>query len=81
MPASLQREVWASVAAGAAEPSWWEALLLVLLRPKSLALTAAVAVALGVGAALLELRPPQLSPHDAYVQSISPFASVHLASH
>lgn len=80
-PASLQREVWASVAASAAEPAWWEALLLYLLRPKSLAVTAAAAIALGVGSALLELRPPQLSPHDAYVQSISPFASVHLASH
>lgn len=80
-PASQQREVWARIAAGEAEPGWWEAFLLLLLRPRCLALTAAAAVAVGVISALLDLRAPELSPHDAYVQSISPFASVHLASH
>lgn len=81
VPASLQREVWASVAAGAADPGWWDSLLLALLRPRVLSLAAAAAVAVGVGWALLEPPPPPLSPHDAYVQSVSPFASVHLAAH
>lgn len=80
-PASQQREVWARIAAGEADPSWWETFLMFLLRPRSLVLTAAAAVAVGIISALLELRAPELSPHDAYVQSISPFASVHLASH
>lgn len=79
--ASSQREVWARIAAGEADPSWWEAFLLLMLRPRSLALTAAAAVALGIISALLELRAPEVNPHDAYVQSISPFASIHLASH
>ena len=33
------------------------------------------------GWALLERRPPDISPYEAYVQSVSPFASVHLAAH
>ncbi|HCN27817.1 MAG TPA: hypothetical protein DIT64_03340 [Verrucomicrobiales bacterium] len=80
-PASQQREVWARIAAGEAEPAWWESFLLLMLRPRSLALTAAAAVVLGVLSALLEMRAPEISPHDAYVQCVSPFASVHLASH
>jgi len=47
VPTSLQREVWASVAAGAADPGWWDSLLLALLRPRVLSLAAAAAVAVG----------------------------------
>ena len=81
VPTSLPREVWSSIAAGAADPGWWDNLLLALLRPRILGLAAAAAVAAGGGWALLERRPPDISPYEAYVQSVSPFASVHLAAH
>jgi len=80
-PASLPREVWARISAGEAEPSWWEELASYILRPRALAVTGLAAILVGTVLALLDGRGPQMDPHTAYVQSISPFASLHLASH
>jgi hypothetical protein len=80
-PAGFQREVWNRISAGEADPAWWERLSAVLLRPFALGCAAAAAVATGALVAVVETLPSSQSPHDAYVQSVSPFASVHLASH
>ena len=77
----FQREVWNRISAGEADLAWWERFSLTLLRPVSLSFAAVVAVAIGVAVAILETQPSSQAPHDAYVQSVSPFASVHLASH
>lgn len=79
-PPSFQREVWAKIAAHEAEPSWQERLCALLLRPSSWLTASVAAIAIGAGIAWFETLPLQVSPHDAYVQSISPFASLHLAS-
>lgn len=78
---SLPREVWARIASDEAEPSWWEKLASRILQPRWLALTAVVAVSFGVLLALAGARSPALDPHTAYIESISPFASMHLAAH
>jgi hypothetical protein len=78
---SLPREVWARIASDEAEPSWWEKLAALLLQPRWLALTAVVAVSFGVLLALAGARTPATDPHTAYIESISPFASMHLAAH
>lgn len=80
-PASLPREVWARIASDETEPTWWERLASLLLRPQWLVVTAAVAVSFGIVLALAGARAPALDPHSAYIESISPFASVHLAAH
>lgn len=80
-PAGFQREVWNRISAGEADLAWWERASLLLLRPLSLSCAAAAAVAVGALVAVVETLPPSQTPHDAYVQSVSPFASVHLASH
>jgi hypothetical protein len=78
---SLPREVWARIASDEAEPSWWDKLASVLLQPRWLVVTSAVAVIFGVVLALTEAFTPTLDPHTAYIESISPFASMHLAAH
>lgn len=80
-PASLPREVWARIASDESEPSWWEKLASLLLQPRWLALTAVVAVSFGVLLALTAAPSPDMDPHTAYIESISPFASMHLAAH
>jgi hypothetical protein len=80
-PMGFQREVWNCISAGEGELAWWERFSIGLLRPLSLGCAAAAAVAVGAFVAVLETRPSSQTPHDAYVQSVSPFASVHLASH
>ena len=80
-PASLPRDVWARISAGEAEPSWWEWMATYILRPRALAFTGLAAILAGAVLALLDGSSPRLDPHTAYVQSISPFASLHLASH
>ncbi len=79
--ASFQREVWARIAATQADPSWWEKLSALLLRPAGWMAVSAAAVLLGAGFGWLETRPEPVNPHEAYVRSISPFASMHLAAH
>ncbi len=81
VPAGFQREVWTRISAGEADLAWWERLSMSLLRPFNLGCAAAAAVAVGALLAVVETLPATQSPHDAYVQSVSPFASVHLASH
>ncbi len=78
-PASLPRDVWARISAGEAELSWWESLATLALRPRALAITGLAAILVGAALALIG-GDPSLDPHTAYVQSISPFASLHLAS-
>lgn len=80
-PASFQREVWARIAAAEADPGLWERVLTFLLRPRGWMATCTAAILLGAGVAWMETRPRAISPHEAYVRSISPFASLHLASH
>ena len=79
-PPTFQREVWARIAAQEAEPTWKEKLCTRLLKPSSWLVASAVAILIGAGVAWLETRPLQLTPYDAYVRSISPFASHHLAA-
>jgi hypothetical protein len=79
-PALLPRDVWARISADEAELSWWEVLASQILRPRALAITALVAILVGTVLALIDGNGPQLDPHTAYVQSISPFASLHLAA-
>jgi hypothetical protein len=79
-PASLPRDVWARISAGEAELSWWEWLAPYILRPRSLATIGLAAILVGTVLALIDASGPQMDPHTAYVQSISPFASLHLAS-
>lgn len=78
---AFQREVWARIAANQADPPWWERLSALLLRPAGWVAVSATAVLLGAGIGWLETRPEPVNPHEAYVRSISPFASLHLAAH
>ena len=78
---SFQREVWARIASAEAEPTWSELLVRFFLRPRGWAMASAAALLLGSGLAWFETRPSRLNPHDAYVRSISPFASLHVAAH
>lgn len=81
-PTSLNRDIWARIALVEAEPSWWESLAAFILRPRTLAFSSLFAFGLGIGIGLLRDDPGSaLDPHTAYVQSISPFASQHLATH
>lgn len=80
-PPGFQREVWNRISAGEADLGWGERLSMILLRPFSLSCAAAAAVAIGALLAVVETLPSSQTPHDAYVQSVSPFASVHLLSH
>lgn len=77
---AFQREVWLRIAANEPGPDLVEKFFGFLFRPRGWAMAGALAVVLGAGAAWLETRPSGLSPHDAYVRSISPFASLHLAA-
>ena len=79
--ASLPRVVWARIASEEVEPSLWDKLAFLLLQPRWLALTAVVAVSFGVVLALSGPRTTNLDPHTAYIESISPFASMHMAAH
>jgi len=79
-PPTLRRDVWARIAAGRAEPFWWETLAVVLLRPRIAALTGFTAICLGSSLAALSYhRTPTVDPHTAYVRSISPFSAAHMA--
>ena len=80
-PPSFQREVWARIAADEGEPSLWDRLAGFLIQPRGWLVAAAASVLIGAGVAWVETRPSRLNPHEAYVRSISPFASQHLASH
>ncbi len=80
-PGTLPHDVWVRISAGQGEPSWWETLAAAVLRPRAIGFTGLAAVAAGCVLALLRPAEPPLDPHTAYVQSVSPFASVHLASH
>lgn len=81
VPPAFQREVWTRIATGHAEPSWMEKLAAAMFRPRGWLIAATASILVGAGIAWMENRPLQLNPHDAYVRSISPFASLHLASH
>lgn len=80
-PPSFQREVWSRIATGEAEAGLLERFFVYLLRPRGWLLASAAAVVVGGGIAWVETNPDRLNPHDAYVRSISPFASLHVASH
>lgn len=81
-PSSMNRDIWARIALVEAEPTWWESLAALILRPRNLAFSSLLAFGLGSGIGFLWEDPGSaLDPHTAYVQSISPFASQHLASH
>ena len=81
-PNSLNRDIWTRIALVEAEPTWWETLAALILRPRNLAFSSLAAFGLGIGFAFLREAPDSaMDPHTAYVQSISPFASQHLASH
>jgi ABC-type nitrate/sulfonate/bicarbonate transport system permease component len=78
---SFQREVWNRIATGEADPSLLERFFINLLRPRGWLIASAAAVVVGASIAWMETTPDHLNPHDAYVRSISPFASLHVASH
>ncbi|MEN3939948.1 hypothetical protein WJU23_01540 [Prosthecobacter sp. SYSU 5D2] len=78
---SFQRKVWARIAAGEADPGLWDRLAAFLIQPRGWMVAAAASVLIGASVAWMETRPSGLNPHEAYVRSISPFASQHLASH
>ncbi|TDU71243.1 hypothetical protein EI77_02365 [Prosthecobacter fusiformis] len=80
-PPSFQREVWARIAADEADPGLWEKLSSFLIQPRGWMVAAVTSIFIGAGMAWMETRPSRLNPHEAYVHSISPFASQHLASH
>lgn len=80
-PPSFQREVWARIATHEGDPTLWERFVDYLVRPRSWLVATSAAVIIGASIAWVETRPSGLNPHDAYVRSISPFASLHLASH
>jgi hypothetical protein len=78
---SFQREVWARIAVRETDPGVWERLADFLTQPRGWMVATAASVLIGASLAWVETRPSQLNPHEAYVRSISPFASLHLASH
>lgn len=78
---SFQRKVWARIAAGEAEPGLWDRVTAFLIQPRGWLVAATASVIVGAGVAWMETQPCRLNPHEAYVRSISPFASQHLASH
>ena len=81
-PNSLNRDIWARIALVGAGPSWGGTLRAPVLGPRNLAFSSLAAFGLGIGFAFLREAPDSaMDPHTAYVQSISPFASQHLASH
>ncbi len=80
-PSSFQREVWARIATNEGEPTTWEKLTSFLVQPRGWLIATAASILIGATVAWVETRPPRLNPHEAYVRSISPFASLHLASH
>jgi hypothetical protein len=57
----------------------WLEHLFILLRPPVFASVAALAIVSGCVMAWWQEPDGGISAHDAYVQSVSPFASVHLA--
>jgi hypothetical protein len=78
-PEGFRRGVWARIEQDRQPRRGWERCASFLLRPPVFAAVSAVAVATGGVVAWLREEGRQISPHDAYVQSVSPFASVHLA--
>ncbi|WP_395715752.1 hypothetical protein [Prosthecobacter sp.] len=76
-PPDFRREVWRKVAAETREPSWIERVAWWLLRPKREALILAAVIILAIAWGLTH-PPEEISPHDAYVMSISPFDPNHL---
>jgi hypothetical protein len=72
--------VWAHIGANDAHPTWWEKLAFILLRPQAIAATVVASAAVGSGLAIVIKPAAPVDAHAAYVQSISPFASVHLAA-
>lgn len=71
-PPDFRQEIWRRIAlesppSRSSRVAWW------LLQPKRALLAAAAAVALAVAWGLTHPAEPALSPHDAYVISVSPF--------
>ena len=77
VPPEFRREVWQTISSRCAEPTWIEKLSWWLLQPNRKIFALAVAV---MGGVILDFSLPardELSPHDAYVMSISPFDPHH----
>ena len=77
VPPEFRREVWKAISSTCNEPTWVEKLSWWLLQPRRKILALAVAV---IGGVILDFALPnsdELSPHDAYVMSISPFDPNH----
>jgi hypothetical protein len=77
-PPDFRREVWRRISADESEPGWLEQLAWWLLRPKREALIVASAVLVAVLWGLTHPPQSELTPHDAYVLSVSPFDPHHL---
>ena len=77
-PRHFRREVWQRVSTTEAEePGWLARLAWWLLRPTREALVVAAVVILAVVWGVTHPPAARLTPHDAYVQSISPFDPHH----
>ncbi len=63
--------------AAATEPGWVEKLAWWLLRPKRELLVLATTIALAILWGITHPPQPELTPHDAYVMSVSPFDPHH----
>ncbi len=81
VPVRFQREVWNRISSRDGALAWWEELSIRFLKPWNLGFAALAAVIIGSLWAVVQTQPSAQTPHDAYVQSVSPFVSVHLASH
>ena len=71
-PPDFREEVWRRIAlenppSRSSRVAWW------LLQPKRATLAAAAAVVFALLWGLTHPAQPELSPHDAYVISVSPF--------
>ncbi|MEY2599574.1 MAG: hypothetical protein RLZZ142_1833 [Verrucomicrobiota bacterium] len=81
-PEGFRREVWARIAQRASPVSGWERLTWWILQPQYGVWLALLIVGMGFVYGLLRPPAPVLSPRDAYVLSISPFAlEGHLETH
>ena len=77
-PRSFRREVWQRVSATEAEePGWLARFAWWLLRPARETLVVAAVVIVAVVWGVTHPPAARLTPHEAYVQSISPFDPHH----
>jgi hypothetical protein len=74
----FRREVWQRIATDSRQSPWMERLAWWLLRPKREAFVLASVVAAAVLWGLTHPPQSEMSPHDAYVMSVSPFDPHHI---